>query len=437
MAGTIIVKRLGKRFPRQSGHRPTTLKQTVLNGFRGSTTEYFWGLRDITFTVPAGQTVGILGKNGAGKSTLLRLIGGVGQPDEGTVSASARVGALLDLSAGLADDLTGAENVITAGVIAGMPRAEVRRRFGEIVAFAELEDFIDSPLRTYSSGMRMRLAFAVAAHSDPDILLIDEVLAVGDIAFQRKCLERIAEIKRRGCTILIVSHELPPVRALCDKVLFLRGGRIVDYGPTPELLAIYEASMAPDAYNGRAAVGVADVPLPGGRVLRYGTNRFGTLEAAIMSVRLLTSEGSVAEFIRSGDPLVVELDYRTAAPLKGVKAQVKICLKDGSPCLDTTTETAIAELPAAPDRVTLRLRIERLDLAAGDYYVDVGLHEQDWQYSYDNHLCTYPLRITGGAAGGGLLAPPIRWSFLPERNRHGVPAGETSSAGRSNNRAVN
>jgi lipopolysaccharide transport system ATP-binding protein len=411
MTDAITVTGLGKRFPRQRGRGRGTLKEAVLSGFRGGRTEYFWGLRGVTFTVPRARTIGIIGPNGAGKSTLLRLVGGIGRPDEGSVRTEGRISALLELNAGLSDELTGAENVFAAGVIGGMDRAEVRRRYDEIVAFAELEDFIDSPLRTYSSGMRMRLGFAVAVHIDPDILLIDEVLAVGDIAFQRKCLERIAAIKQRGCTILIVSHDLPALESLCDEILFLRSGGIAAYGPTREVLAAYEAAMAPDGYNSATAAGVADVPLPGGQWLRYGTNRFGTLEAVIEAVRLMTAEGAVTDTIGSGDPLVVEIDYRTAAPLKGVKGQVKISLQDGSPCLDATTETAAIELPAS-GRATLRVLVERLDLAAGEYHVGVALHEPDWQYSYDNHLNVYPLRIAGSAEGG-LLAPPIRWAFLP------------------------
>ena len=411
--GSITVTQLGKRFPRTNADRATTFKEAVLRGFRGNKVEHFWGLRDVSFTVSPGRTVGILGKNGAGKSTLLRLIGGVGRPDEGTVRASGRIGALLDLSADLADDLTGSENVFIAGVIAGKSRAEVRRRFDEIVAFSELEDFIDRPFRTYSSGMKMRLAFAVAVHVDPDILLIDEVLAVGDFAFQRKCLERIAEIKRAGCTILLVSHQSPPVKALCDEVLFLRSGRVVNYGPTMEVLAEYEASTAPEAYNSTAAIGVTPVPLPDGRCLRYGVNRFGTLEAEITSVRVLGPGGEPVASIASGGALVVEIDYRTVSLIKGVKVQVKVCLPDGTPVVDMTTEGVAVEIPTAPTSRTIRLRIERLDLAAGDYFVDVGLHEQQWQYSYDNHIQAYPLGVTGKTSGGSVFAPPFRWDAKP------------------------
>ena len=186
---------------------------------------------------------------------------------------------------------------------------------------------------------------------------------------------------------------------------------------------MYEASTEPEAYNSKAAVGVADVALTGGRWLRYGANRFGTLEAEIGSVRLLNPHGDPVAVLASGDPLVIELEYRTASPLKGIKAQVKICQKDGSTCLETTTESAAIVIPATRGRATIRLRIDRLDLAAGEYYVDVGLHERDWQHSFDNHIQAYPLRIIGAASGRGILAPPIRWDAMSILDRHeGLPA---------------
>ena len=249
MHGSIVVKGLGKRFMRQGIDRPTSLKEALLTGFRAAPAEHFWGLRDISFTVPKGRTVGVVGKNGAGKSTLLRLIGGVGKPEEGFVEVHGRIGALLDLGAGLTDDLTGRENIFIAGVIAGMSRAQVASRFDAIVEFAELDEFIDSPIRIYSTGMRMRLAFAVAAHTDPEILLIDEVLVVGDLAFQHRCLARIAEIKASGCTIFLVSHVSSQVHALCDDVLFLKQGRMVAYGPTAEVMSMYEASTMAATFN--------------------------------------------------------------------------------------------------------------------------------------------------------------------------------------------
>lgn len=266
MPTVIKVENVGKKFRRHRDDRAFTLQEAVVSGVRrlwnrnGSnqitpsqatsnrrhpspnaqaSPGYFWALRHITFAAPAGHTIGLIGDNGAGKTTLLRLIGGVGKPDEGVISIKGRIGALLDLSAGFHPELTGRENVFIGGVIGGLTRRQVEKRFDDIVAFAEFEEFIDSPLRTYSNGMKMRLAFAVATHIEPDILLIDEVLAVGDRAFQQKCLDRIKQFKNEGCTILLVSHEMALIEKLCDEVILLKSGRIASRGPAGDVVRQY------------------------------------------------------------------------------------------------------------------------------------------------------------------------------------------------------
>ncbi len=199
MSIAIAVQGLGRQFRRYHLDRPWTLQEAVQRGLRRmAPAEHFWALREVSFSVAHGHALGVVGPNGAGKSTLLRLLGGVGRPNEGTIEVHGRIGALLELGAGFHPDLTGRENLFINGLISGLTRSEVTTRLDSIVDFAELQDFIDNPLRTYSSGMQMRLAFAVAIHTDPEIFLIDEVLAVGDLSFQRKCLERITQLKRAG-----------------------------------------------------------------------------------------------------------------------------------------------------------------------------------------------------------------------------------------------
>lgn len=240
MAEAVVVKGLGKQFRRFHPDRPGTLQQAFLGGLRRlAPVERFWALRDVNFSVAAGRMLGVVGANGAGKSTLLRLIGGVGRPNEGTVEVRGRIGALLELGAGFHPDLTGRDNVFISGVISGLTRREVSQKFESIVAFAELEESIDSPLHTYSSGMQMRLGFAVAVHVEPEILLIDEVLAVGDQYFQRKCLSRIGEFKKKGCTIILVSHDAGIIRELCDEALWLRAGRLMSYGDPETVVREY------------------------------------------------------------------------------------------------------------------------------------------------------------------------------------------------------
>lgn len=250
MRHTVIVEGLGKQYRRYHQDRPWTLQEVFQRGFhRMKPAEYFWALREVTMAVAPGRTVGIIGGNGAGKSTLLRLIGGVGRPDEGRVAVHGAVDALLDLGAGFHPDLTGRENVFISGVINGLTRREVANYFDSIVGFAELSEFIDSPLRTYSTGMQMRLAFAVATHTHPQVLLIDEVLAVGDFAFQRKCLERITQFRAEGCTIILVSHDTSLVAKMCDEALWLHAGRVIAHGPAYEVAARYIAGT--DSREGR------------------------------------------------------------------------------------------------------------------------------------------------------------------------------------------
>jgi lipopolysaccharide transport system ATP-binding protein len=247
MHPVIVASNVGKRFRRYHADRPGTIQEAIAKGLRRHTTEHFWGLKDVSFDVPAGRTLGIVGSNGSGKSTLLRLIGGVGRPDTGRIDVRGRIGALLDLGAGFHPDLTGRENAVLAGILSGLTRREVMNRLDSIVAFAEVEHAIDNPVRTFSSGMQMRLAFSVAVHAEPEILLIDEVLAVGDVAFQRKCLDRILQFKNAGCSILIVSHVEGVISTLCDDAIWLDAGVMTAQGPAPDVVARYTEYMGQGA----------------------------------------------------------------------------------------------------------------------------------------------------------------------------------------------
>jgi len=245
MRPPVLVSNVTKSFRRYHVTRPGTIQEAVARGLQGMrTVERFWGLRDITLRVNAGQAVGIIGANGSGKSTLLRLIGGVGRPDTGRIDVTGRIGALLDLGAGFHPDLNGWENSILAGIINGLTRRQVIERLEAIVEFAEVAEAMENPIRTFSSGMQMRLAFSIAVHTEPSVLLIDEVLSVGDVAFQHKCLERIRQIKDTGCSILLVSHEGSTIEHFCDHTICLSGGRLVDEGPPVQVLRRYEQGLA-------------------------------------------------------------------------------------------------------------------------------------------------------------------------------------------------
>jgi len=236
----ITVRGLGKRFRVHRADRTWTLQEAVLGCLRRRRPPVtFWALREVSFTVRQGSSLAILGRNGSGKSTLLRILGRIIREDEGSASVRGRVSGLLDLGAGFHGDLTGRENVFVGSVVAGLTRKETESRFDRIVEFAELEGFIDIPVRCYSSGMQMRLAFSVAAHVNPEVLLIDEVLAVGDVGFQRKCIRRLRELKEAGCTIVIVTHDAGLVPWLCDEALWLQEGKLVRQGQAAEVCSEY------------------------------------------------------------------------------------------------------------------------------------------------------------------------------------------------------
>lgn len=246
MRPAIVVQSLGKRFRCYTQHRPRTLMQAALTGWRGLTSsDYFWALRDVSFTVAPGEMLGVVGRNGAGKSTLLRLLGRLGRPEEGTIGLNGRIGALLDLGAGFHPDLTGRENVLVNAVVAGLLHREARQQFDSIVEFAELSNFIENPVRTYSTGMMMRLAFAVAIHTRPEILLVDEHLSVGDQLFQHKCLDRITQLKAEGCAVVFISHSVEQIEKSCDRALWLNQGRIWAEGHAGTVVEQYRGAMEP------------------------------------------------------------------------------------------------------------------------------------------------------------------------------------------------
>ena len=412
MPDTVIVQNLSKSFRRYHADRPRTLREAFLRGWRHlAPEERFWALRDVSLSLAPGRALGVIGPNGAGKSTLLRLIGGVGRPDEGDIIVHGRIGALLGLGAGFHPDLTGRENVFVNGVIAGLTRREVARRLDSIVAFAELEEFIDSPLRTYSSGMRMRLAFAVAVHTEPEILLIDEVLAVGDVAFRRKCFERIDQFKSEGCTILFVSHDVNQIQRLCDEALWLRQGQVVAHGDPQVVAHNYVTEMTKGTQQHTSATP------PGPETPRVNgpptnKNRLGSQELEIVGVRLLDRRGFPVTELDSGNPLCVEIEYSAPHPVDAPIFGVSISCEDRQICCNTNTAAVGLTLPTLQGRGQVTLQFERLDLIGGQYYVNVGVYEQKWAYAYDYHWHVYPLVIRPTNGGKmGILHPPHHWEI--------------------------
>lgn len=407
----IIVENVSKRFRAYDSNRPTSLKEAVLQGMRRlRTKKVFWALDGVNLIVEKGVALGIVGRNGAGKSTLLRLIGGVGKTDSGHITVNGRLGALLDLTAGFHPDLTGRENVFITGVICGLTRRQVAERFDEIVKFAELQQFIDSPVRTYSTGMQMRLGFSIIIHTEPEVLLVDEVLAVGDLAFQKKCMDRIRALKEKGCTLLLVSHDTEQTRNICDRLLWLRGGRTVALGPTEEVLNSYVNDLAnetrrrtPDAAN------VSSTRF--GTTLQPQTNRFGSQEVQIEGVEIFGRAGISTTETVSGESVSVRIRYFAHKPLPGPIFSVSVSRDDGLICFDTNTAAQGIQLPPISGHGEIVLHLQRLDLAGSKYFVDVGIFEHNWSFGYDYHWHVYPLTIQSPRVEVGFLNPPHVWEL--------------------------
>jgi ABC-type polysaccharide/polyol phosphate transport system ATPase subunit len=392
--GQIVVDRVSQRF-RVSAQPYRTLKDLVVARRRMSATEV-WALRDVSLRSDPGEALGLVGRNGSGKTTLLRLMSGIFRPTSGRVAVDGRVGSLLELGAGFHPDFTGRENVYLNGSIHGLSRKRIREVMDEIVAFAELERFIDLPVRTYSSGMYMRLGFSVAAHIQADVLLLDEVFAVGDEDFQRKCFGKIAEFKRRGGTIVFVSHDAQAVERLCDRAVLLRQGELAFDGPTREAIARYRQILAEERNP---------------QELSLGLREWGSGEARVVSTRLLDADGDERRQFASGEPLVIQL---TIASEAGVPAPlVSLELRDeGGVVLGGVTQSAAAlGWGGGAGERELRFEVDRLPLAEGRFRLSCALVEADGGrllHSLDEaaRFFVFP---AGGETGSVLLTG--RWSL--------------------------
>lgn len=367
----ICAENLGKRYFLTHQHhgrsRYTALRDVIAEGVgrlfskersRRIRREEFWALRDVSLEVKQGEAVGIIGRNGAGKSTLLKILSRITEPTTGRVGLKGRVASLLEVGTGFHPELTGAENIFLNGAILGMTRAEIRKKFDEIVAFAEVEKFIDMPVKHYSSGMYMRLAFAVAAHLEPEILVIDEVLAVGDATFQKKCLGKMGDVAKEGRTVLFVSHNMAAVTQLCRNAIHLQNGRVVDSGPAPKVVNRYLALGQSDA----ATVDLTDFPTRTGS----GTVRFEWGE-------LRGSEGEARRDFSIGEDVIVAFRFRAdpAFHERQVKLAVQLRTSDGiSLCnmVDTDSDFAIKDFSGTE---TISVRIPDVRLYPDTYYLSL------------------------------------------------------------------
>ncbi|HEX6782271.1 MAG TPA: ABC transporter ATP-binding protein [Solirubrobacterales bacterium] len=365
-ATAIETHELGKRY-RLGLHRRGygTLREAISGAFRKSEDEsdydgpeFLWALRDLSLTIREGEVVGLLGHNGAGKSTLLKILSRITEPTSGYVDVTGRVGSLLEVGTGFHPELTGRENIFLNGAILGMRRAEIRARFDEIVEFAEIERFLDTPVKRYSSGMSVRLAFAVAAHLEPEILLVDEVLAVGDAAFQRKSLGKMTEVASQGRTVVFVSHNLAIIQALCERGVLLERGRAVADGPAKETIDRYLTALERSASDDLLE--------------RTDRDRRGYYDTQIRRVEISDGSGGPPDVIVSGRPATIAIEVTEEWP--GLECRLTIADSLGQPVTTLDSEVSAPVDTREPGQGTrLECQMASLPLLPGRYRIDVLL----------------------------------------------------------------
>jgi ABC-type polysaccharide/polyol phosphate transport system ATPase subunit len=371
----VVVRALGKRYP-GAGE--------------------LWALREVSFAVDAGSALAVVGENGSGKSTLLDLLLGATRASEGAVSVAGAKAALLELNAGLFVDLTGRENGVQAGLLAGLSREEARRRAEQALAFAELAEAADRPLRTYSAGMAMRLGFALAAASEAPVLLVDEVLAVGDGYFQRKCIDRLLERKAGGAALVVASHDLHALRGLCERALWLRAGRVEALGPSGEVLGRYEEHLRRRSAREHAPRG-----------------RQGTGEVVIEGVRLTDGDGGERALFRSGETLRVEVLFHAPRPVESPVMGVALFRDDGVYCYGPNTKFDGVLAGSYAGRYLLIAEFPELPLLTGSYEASVAFYDKDHVYAYAWDHRMYPFRVVSERPDHGVVQ--LRHRFRVEK----------------------
>ncbi len=419
----IEVRGLGKRYAIGGQRTPyRTLRESLTGAFRRrpaaaaqTTDRAFWALKDVSFDVARGEVVGIIGRNGAGKSTLLKVLSRITEPTEGGADINGRVGSLLEVGTGFHPELTGRENVFLNGAILGMRRSEIAAKFDEIIAFAETEKFLDTPVKFYSSGMYTRLAFAVAAHLDPEILIVDEVLAVGDAAFQKKCLGKMQDVAGQGRTVLFVSHSMPSVLRLCRTAVFMDRGRVVATGGAEEMTRLYLASGA--TRTAERTWAEADAP--------------GDAVAKLKSVRMLDADGRLSETIDIERPSALEVCYWNYSSTAPVTVSVHFVNEDGTTLFSANdfSDPDWYRAPRTPGVVRSTVRVPPDLLAEGRVFVlaAVCTYNPNVVHGVEREAVSFQAvdRSTGRGVRGvytgawpGVVRPRLQWEVARDLDPH-------------------
>ena len=425
----VIVSGLTKHYRRMApGFKLRTLKSALLDGslVRGlSAAESIAAVRDVSFTVARGEAFGLIGSNGSGKSTLLKLVAGILRPDTGAVAVDGRVAALIELGAGFHPEISGRENVYINAAVLGLSRREVDARFESIVEFSGLADFIDEPVKTYSSGMYVRLGFAVAIHTEPDVLLVDEVLAVGDEAFSHRCLRKIEELLASGRTLLFVSHSLALMESVCDRVLWLEAGEARLVGEPRRVIDAYRAAVAEEEgrrhreekdqaeARGEGAAGDGGGAASAGAGTDGGEPeaplRWGSRQAEITAVRLLVA-GEERYHLRSGEPVAIELEVEARERLDDFVFGVALATPRGVEVWGSNTDLAGFRPAELAGRARVRVELPELRLGPGEYLLDVAVHARDGA-PYDYRRRALGFSVTAGREAVGVYLPRHTWRF--------------------------
>ncbi len=387
----IEVSHLCKRY-RMRGMGPQTLLSNLTRLIKREPAHWFEALKDVSFNVPAGTTVGVIGPNGSGKSSLLGLIAGTISPTSGTIRTQGRIASLLELGAGFHPELTGRENVYLNAAILGIAREEVRRRFNAIADFSGIGEFMDMPVKTYSSGMYVRLGFSVAVEMDPDILLIDEVLAVGDVSFQFKCLDRIRDFQRKGKTMLFVSHGMRTIEDFCDQVCLISEGCLVEQGPPEKTILRYLEQFLGDKGS-------------------LVTTEYGTREIEIEDVRLSLADGHESADFLSGQPILIDIHYKAKKKIENPVFGYSIKQRDGFHIYGSNTQIMNYPIACVEGKGVMRLTIDELPLIQGKFFLSIATHSWDHSIQYHRREDWYPFNVTNPNQDEGYVRIQAHWEM--------------------------